>query len=88
MDWQDDNLLDYFTNITEVKIFSEILKSCNKNNLHWSHTSSIRKEICLKLEISEICFKVRINVMHKNKILIKKERGLYCINEKLVIFGR
>lgn len=80
-------ILDKCQHLSEVKILSEILKTYNRETLAWTHTRSTRMAICEILQMSEISFKVRLNNMHKNGILVKVDRGLYKVNEEFISYG-
>lgn len=83
---RNENFLDRFQHLSEVRIFKEILKGLNKEDMTWAHTRSTRLQIIRKVHISEIGFKTRLTSMVKSKLLIRIGRGLYKVNDVDITF--
>lgn len=71
-----------FKNITEFKLFNEILLTATsrEEKMTWVNDIKERKRICEKLEISEITFKRSLIQLKKINLLLAVNLGVYRIN--------
>lgn len=88
VDWKDENILNKFRHLSEVKMLSQILLYCDKNTMCWTHTDTSRKIICTDIGIGEPTFKKNLSAMTKRRIFEKKGRGVYKVNENYISYGR
>lgn len=73
--------------IGEVKLFGYILATFNPNDMSWSYDKYKEEAIKKTFSISKATVFNYLKNMCKNKLLIKKARGLYQVNEEFIEFG-
>jgi hypothetical protein len=87
-DFNGSDFTDKLSNLTQVKIFKEIVYNCNKQNLKWEHSEEERLRISAKLKISEITFKRALQGITKSRLITRVGRGVYQVNPDYVTYGQ
>lgn len=91
MKWKFDSdgsdFTDLLSNLTQVKVFKEIILTINKEDLKWTHTKEERERISTKLKTSEVTFKRALHGIVESGLMHKLGRGCYQINPSYVSYG-
>jgi len=87
-DYNGTDFTDKLSNLTQVKVFKEIVQHSNKTSLKWSHSEAERVRISTRLRISEITFKRALQGIVKSKLIFKTGRGNYELNPEYVSYGK
>jgi len=87
-DFNGEDFTDRLSNMTQVRVFKEIVNACNKDNLKWAHTQVERERISHKLNISEITFKRTLQGITNSRLIIRIGRGVYQLNPDYITYGQ
>jgi hypothetical protein len=87
-DHQGTNFVSKLKSITELNVLTEVVYNCNKQDLTWTNNKESREEICRKLDIANITFHKALASLVDVRLLIKKSRGNYKLNDLYINFGK
>jgi len=86
-----DNMIDNWVlkceRLGEVKLFAYVLSTFNLNDNTWNYDSFKEKAISQLLGLNRSTIFNYLKSLCKNRLLIKKGKGLYEINSEYIEFG-